>query len=605
MSNDSTSLPDVYLYNDAMSLGSDVSPIISIDGMDVETWINNLATQQPYDHDPDANYNNVLYNSAWGNGSMGIFASSSYPTANDTVLTFANGSTYHLATWAETDGDWKNVTDGASFFQAFCNNNGTSDSSSTPTTTLAPFASVAPQTKITPTAYPVPYIVTDDLSVAGFLPESSDLAVLKVPGFEASDKVAFQNTVRGLLATAQAQGRKKIIIDFRGNGGGDAILDQDFTRELFPNILPYSANTDRSTTLFQQAAIAASQLQDGSAAVGSEFDYRDKLDMNGKDYPSVQAYIGPFTSYGDNFTAPTRFNLTMAALSGQVQVVGFGNNSLVPQVFQPADVIVLSDGMCGSACADASEVLKSQAHVKTIVVGGRKQNGPMQGIGGTKGGNVWSLKDTMRFLNGTNSTDVSNLSADLWTDGAARLVQRASAVRANFQNNIRINDSSITPLQYIYEAADCRFFYTSKMLTDQSLVWQKAYDIAWKGATCVPGSAEQPSSLSGKLLSYIKADPPVGANYTFNSTSQAWPSGVENKATVVKTITPVPAPSTGSSLYATATTYLGTDAAPTSSGSPSSSSSSTAKSGGSRLCHSGGVVATVLLAYLALAAASA
>ena len=54
-------------------------------------------------------------------------------------------------------------------------------------------------------------------------------------------------------------------------------------------------------------------------------------------------------------------------------------------------------------------------------------------------------------------------------------------------------------MQFVYEAADCRLWYTPKMINDISEVWRTAADAAWgKGnSLCVEGSTNDPTSLSG------------------------------------------------------------------------------------------------------------
>lgn len=80
------------------------------------------------------------------------------------------------------------------------------------------------------------------------------------------------------------------------------------------------------------------------------------------------------------------------------------------------------------------------------------------------------------------------------------------AARVNLRNNVRQGDESLTPSQFIYEAADCRPFYTPQQIRDQSLVWEAAYSARWQDAPCVEGSTGQQSSAPG--LSYF---PNVGA----------------------------------------------------------------------------------------------
>lgn len=193
---------------------------------------------------------------------------------------------------------------------------------------------------------------------------------------------------------------------------------------------------------------------------------------------------------------------------------------------------MLSDGACGSTCAIFAEFMKSQAGVQAIAVGGRKQYGPMQWVGGTKGSNDQAISDIAEQaleLSGDANADEQKLFQPWVEDGAFEAVNQtimrlgpdpSTGSNVNWKNNYRQGDSSFTPLQYVYEAADCRFFYTPAMAVKQSLVWQRAYDIRWGNGSCVAGSTGHPSSLSGAAgnqTDYIEACPPVGANNTFGA----------------------------------------------------------------------------------------
>ena len=82
-------------------------------------------------------------------------------------------------------------------------------------------------------------------------------------------------------------------------------------------------------------------------------------------------------------------------------------------IFCSTDARQLHDGMCSSTCAIASELLKNQGAVRTIAVGGRPQEGPMQGVGGTKGAQVFSWDDIQLRMQATYlyvcSNHLSNL----------------------------------------------------------------------------------------------------------------------------------------------------------------------------------------------------
>jgi hypothetical protein len=113
-------------------------------------------------------------------------------------------------------------------------------------------------------------------------------------------------------------------------------------------------------------------------------------------------------------------------------------------------------------------------------------------------------------------------------------IQRSSAPdqagAVNFRNNFRIGDTSSTPLQFVYEAADCRIWYTREMLYDPTFLWGRVASIAfasnytpgtpYQSPYCIQGSTDQPTSLSGGLKNGTLGPqtPPPGAK----STLEGW-----------------------------------------------------------------------------------
>ncbi|QIW99833.1 hypothetical protein AMS68_005351 [Peltaster fructicola] len=622
VSKDSLSLPEIYALTDLAALNGSRSytpaPVSKINGVDVETWINNYAGLDPLGHDPDTNYNAVLYNGPLANmgtssRSIGSFAATYRPQPFDTILTFTNGTDRKIDTYVTTGSDFTGVRDGPSFFKTFCKGAGpiapsnatsthkanikaieadTADrvvkiatkSTSTrktvaPTSTLVPFTPVSTQTAVPVnfTVYPKPLVINSDYSAAGYLPDDrKDLAVLVLPTFEPANAQSFQNAVRSLLATAQQQNRTKLIVDIRGNTGGFIYVGYDTFRQLFPTIMPFGTAVMRSFPLYQDIVSIYSDYYKSTPALaesgqGSPFNDLNFLDVNGKQFNSTQSFLGPFPSYGDNFTALERANLNKTSSTAPVDVYGFGHNTdPMPQVFKAENMVMLSDGFCGSTCAIFSEFMKSQGNVKSIVVGGRKQQGPMQSVGGSKGAQVITISSVQGAISfakeyassAANITLSSNL-MDL-VPGLLNLVARTNKGAG---------------IRYVYEAADCRFFYTPAMLTKQSLVWNVAADIAWNGAQCVPGSAGQPSSLSGDLLSHMNDYAPAGANYTFSATDSPYPSGIANPASASGPKgTPVRAPSAGSTFLARSTYVMSASSSTSTSWSATTTAASTTSS---------------------------
>jgi hypothetical protein len=241
-------------------------------------------------------------------------------------------------------------------------------------------------------------------------------------------------------------------------------------------------------------------------------------------------FYGPVEHNGGNYTNLRRYNLSAADNGLGTPIYGYINDTKPqPQSYSPEDIVVLSDGFCGSTCAVFAEFLKTQAGVHAIAVGGRSQEGPMQWVGGSKGSNdqqiafIGTVLDTAYNLSSTDHkaliTSAVGGDYDQARKDAYQAIRRqgSNSANVNFQNNIRKGDESVTPLQFVYEAADCRFFYTAEMLANQHLVWQYTYNLKWGNGTCVAGSTGQPSSVTGYDSSYFEAAPPTQAENTFGA----------------------------------------------------------------------------------------
>lgn len=557
--------PDIYAYSDEAALTSpenfdySPSPVTQVNGEDVLTWLNSYASQNGRSQDPDANYNQVFANVpalAFQGTETSYFALSRFYQGENTVLTFANESTRDVMTRAQflSEKSLEGLTDGASFFDRFCNNNltetilaqanstGTAPSQTTSNVTAVPYEPVSTEGVAPPhPAYPSPIVISSDKSVAGYLSDTNpDLAILAVPSFSSLSPIEFENVVRQLLATASENNRTKLVIDLRGNGGGTIFLAYDLFRQLFPTETPYGAGNYRAGELHNFTGRVASenieQLRSAypelakagvDGVVLNSFNYREPLTENNEQFTSWADFFGPHQNDRGEFTSLNRFNLTDISAT-TVPILGYAEDNITqPQTFLPEDIVLLHDGNCASTCAIFSEFMTSQKSTWSVAVGGRPQNGPMQGVGGVKGSQVQGmfilstiitavlaaapLPDQLDFISkfGTDLVASTQQALNRASSGGSLIVKAS----VNFRNNIRQGDGSETPLQHIYEAADCRFFYTAEMHADQAAVWDKAYDSTWGSMECIEGSTEHPSSVSGG--GNITAGPPEVARNFF------------------------------------------------------------------------------------------
>ena len=144
----------------------------------------------------------------------------------------------------------------------------------------------------------------------------------------------------------------------------------------------------------------------------------------------------------------------------------------------------LSDGLCSSACALFLELMHHQAGVRTVVVGGQPSYGPMQAPAGNRGARSYTagnLDEDFKLTKNIDATTEISLPArepGIW-------IRYASL---NLRDQIR-EDQNAIPLQFVYEAADCRIFYTKDTYNNFTSLWSYAAEAIWTDPSkCVKGS---------------------------------------------------------------------------------------------------------------------
>jgi hypothetical protein len=69
-----------------------------------------------------------------------------------------------------------------------------------------------------------------------------------------------------------------------------------------------------------------------------------------------------------------------------------------------------------------------------------------------------------------------------------------SGYSVNLQDNIPEGDTEQIPLQFVFEPADCRVFYTRDTVLGQNRLWEYASDVAWRGRKCAWGAVNANTS---------------------------------------------------------------------------------------------------------------
>lgn len=121
----------------------------------------------------------------------------------------------------------------------------------------------------------------------------------------------------------------------------------------------------------------------------------------------------------------------------------------------------------------------------------------MQAASGSRGARYMSL-DTLD----ANIMDIADSLASEGSPQSDFLPNRTTAndvyivgAGVNLRDQVRRGED--TPLQFVYEAADCRIFWTPQTVFNYTALWQYVTDAAWRNSTlCVAGSTGYASNTT-------------------------------------------------------------------------------------------------------------
>lgn len=506
ISDDGKELPQIYAWTDVVASQSSsfiASAVTQINGQDVVDYLSYLSRHGRL-QDLDALYNDLFFSLARfaqdsdvaGQGGF-AYANRVYPNAT-TTLTFDNGTTHEYDNVAHILGlNFQGVDNGLDVYDKYVNPKTPAETIDqlkvSATINTLPYGIVSgsePEPSTQHKGYPVP--ITADISnfIDGYYlgeRDYEDVAILSLTRFEANnttridDYKAFRTEGLEFLHTAHAKNKTKLIIDLSGNGGGWVLQSYALFMELFPGMKPNDPTRFRAHETFNIIGEAFSASFSGCndpkllKVDGYEpFDYCEDLNNEYKHFTSWEEKYGPFEHEGDNFTSIIRFDLDDPRLSDQL---GDRINPSKAGLWAPEDIILVYDGHCASTCAIFTELMTIQAGVKTVVLGGRPSHDKQQAVGGVKGAQVqsWSVirtyvQEALKHLQNMNLFQYQELP-----------LHRGYGSSVNLRDNLRTGDTSQTPLQFFYEPAGCRMFYTPEMIVNVTAIWKAVYDTQWGG----------------------------------------------------------------------------------------------------------------------------
>ncbi|CAD6502611.1 BgTH12-05202 [Blumeria graminis f. sp. triticale] len=422
-----------------------------------------------------------------------------YPGPN-TTFAFTNGSSLTLENIARVIGNFSDVANGQQFYSKFCSINFDNPTESIDVTQPAARPLVASE-------YPTPVITTSDSTLSGYYIDGKgqeEVAILSVLSFRPESLTEFQEVAQQFMINVKRDGKTKLIIDLSDNEGGCSLLSLDLLRQFFPTIQEDEVYRWRvGKTFMALAEIFSADSDDFDPVNATEneirwsrswFNYHSDLNIDYQPFRSLEEKFGPYTIKGDNFTNNLRWNLndpfvTSDAIYGAgINITGYDSRKISTQHFDASNIIMLHDGYCSSACALFSGFMRNQGGVKSIAMGGRPKEGLIRGVGGIKGGLIYSWKNIFQYAQAA-AYCATEAQAEILNQLSLLPSQRSLAAYSNIRHSIssRNRDNGL-PYNFDREESECRLFYTEDMVSDVKALWKAAADAAFNDKGCAYGS---------------------------------------------------------------------------------------------------------------------
>ncbi|KAK2001902.1 hypothetical protein LX36DRAFT_733092 [Colletotrichum falcatum] len=508
---DPLSLPVIKTFDEVKIAGDVAKTVLRINGIDASEFLQGLADRGSCCHDRDAAYNFMFYSKATEKlGFAGAFKAMGwhnhlYPGEN-TTLEYAAGEVSTAANVASILLPFSNISDGESFYRKFCVHG--SKQSPLPGGASARKAA-SRRSALQFEQDPEPVIRSNDGAVSGYYLNDEgleDVAILNVATFDTNEPAIFQMTVDSFFESCKGEGKSKIIVDLRMNHGGYLLQGHDLFRQFFPHIEEDAFTRWRQNDQFRTMAEGFSAVGENIEHVNRNslevwdlwhnvWNYRTDMNMSNQPFESFEAKFTPWMRAGDAYTAVIREDLNNSATTTflyGIDITGYRSRQNFRQPFKSRDIVLLTDGSCASTCAVFVSGMKSQGKVKTIVMGGRPNGEPMQGVGGTKGAMVISFKtifEASQNLMDTVYTNLSSTQKKSLSQLTSLPLERSTGAILNARDLILRSDIGTgVPAHFVNEPADCRLYWTLGMLSDVREIWKAAANSAWNGGGCVAGT---------------------------------------------------------------------------------------------------------------------
>jgi hypothetical protein len=346
--------------------------------------------------------------------------------------------------------------------------------------------------------------------VTGYVFEDISTGILSLPTFDVVPQTIANYTQAivdfGINATSRSV--TNVIIDLQRNTGGATLLAYTIFKLFFPDLLPFGGSRRRSFDMANTMGSSISNLYEfldesdpeqlvyKQEIAANEWVITNRLNADtGKNFTSWNEYQGPLNTNGDFFSLTEQYDLAnvvfdQAAFDQWYPTMYLPNKTAWPvteRAWQPEQIVLLTDGLCSSTCALFVEMM-TRAGVRTVTAGGRPTTGPMQAAAGNRGASLYGandLDDDILFARSIDEFVDTNVNVSLPEDRDTGMYIKYAGI--NLRDQVRQDDD--VPLQFKYEAADCRIYYTMANVYNFTRLWRDVAAAAFTDSSlCVADS---------------------------------------------------------------------------------------------------------------------
>ncbi|CAG8810002.1 16099_t:CDS:2 [Gigaspora margarita] len=268
-----------------------------------------------------------------------------------------------------------------------------------------------------------------------------------------------ENVIQGFKRLVNT-GVKKVVIDLCDNIGGYLFTTIFFNLLLFPNTYPMFAFDVRISEQIRLAITKQFKL----AILNNNFDISDYVnEKTHANFTSVDDLFGNnvYTRGGVMGNYSNKFVIRDSELN---EISRFIQNLTTPPPWKPEDYIILTNGLCGSACALFAEHAAEFNNVNTVAVGGIASI-PLLSYSSFTGGSV------------LDSNDIFNSLAKLGLLNNTLMPKPFPLTGLNISFPIFEASSKINPdeiLEFAFRPSNFRLFYDEKNIRNISILWSQA-----------------------------------------------------------------------------------------------------------------------------------